>query len=164
MVVDISKICKLYGASVDVDYSEEINDMDANGQITNFDGPVSIKGKITSLKGLFLFEGIIKGNILAECDRCTKGVLYSFEINANEKFSQHSVENEDDLCIFKGDLIDLTNTVTNIILLNIPMKHLCGEECKGLCTTCGVDWNKTECGCNKENIDPRLEGLKNYFK
>lgn len=164
MVVDISKISKLYGEIINVDYSEEINGLDVNGQSINFDGPVIVKGKITNLKELFLFEGTVKGSILAKCDRCTKDVLYSFDIDVNEKFSQDNIEDEDELYILKGDVIDLSEAIKNIILLNLPMKYICSEECKGLCPTCGVDWNKTECGCKNNNIDPRLEGLKNFFK
>lgn len=164
MVVDISKITKLYGASVNVDFSEEINGLDVSGQKISFDGPIDIKGKITNLGELFLFEGTIKGKISAECDRCTKDVLYSFEIEASEKFSQNNIENEDDLYVFKGDVIDLSEAVKNVIVLNLPMKYLCSEECKGLCPICGADWNITKCGCKNENIDPRLEGLKNFFK
>ena len=37
-------------------------------------------------------------------------------------------------------------------------KHLCSEDCKGLCPTCGKDLNEGPCGCGKE-VDPRLAVL-----
>lgn len=164
VVVDISKISKLYGASIDVDYSEEIKDLDFSGQMINFNGPVNVSGKITNLKEILLFEGKIDGKITLECDRCTKSIDYKFNIDANEKFSNNYIDNEDDLYIFRGDTIDLGDVVKNIIVLNLPMKYICSEGCKGLCPNCGTDLNTTQCGCNNEIIDPRLEGLKKFLK
>ena len=49
------------------------------------------------------------------------------------------------------------------ILLSIPLKPLCREECKGLCPVCGKNLNEGECEHVKkkeEEIDPRWEKLK----
>jgi uncharacterized protein len=46
------------------------------------------------------------------------------------------------------------------LLLNIPMRILCKEDCRGLCPKCGRNRNTNSCDCVEEAIDPRWEGLK----
>ncbi|MCD8187633.1 MAG: DUF177 domain-containing protein [Ruminococcus sp.] len=33
------------------------------------------------------------------------------------------------------------------MLLQLPTKYLCKEDCKGLCMVCGCDLNESECDC-----------------
>ena len=58
------------------------------------------------------------------------------------------------------DLIDLDELVMSDLLLTLPMKHLCREDCKGLCAQCGKNLNEGDCGCIKKPVDPRLEALR----
>jgi len=42
---------------------------------------------------------------------------------------------------------DLSPLVYDLIALAAPNHALCGENCKGLCGTCGIDLNKLSCHC-----------------
>ena len=44
------------------------------------------------------------------------------------------------------------------VVLNLPSKVLCKDDCKGLCPQCGKNLNDGPCDC-KEPVDPRLAGL-----
>ena len=46
------------------------------------------------------------------------------------------------------------------VIVSLPMKHLCNEECKGICFKCGKNLNEGECDCPKKDIDPRLAPLQ----
>jgi len=59
----------------------------------------------------------------------------------------------------EGEL-DLGEIVREQLLLNIPMRPLCGESCKGLCPHCGANLNETTCGCEQKSIDPRMKALE----
>jgi uncharacterized protein len=48
--------------------------------------------------------------------------------------------------------------------LNLPLKPVCGDGCKGHCPTCGGNRNRIECGCREEEIDPRLAPLLEFKK
>ena len=67
--------------------------------------------------------------------------------------------------LFKpGTPIDLTNGLKENLLLAIPMKIACSEDCKGLCLTCGMNLNEESCNCKRTVVDPRwadLEKLRN---
>src|SRR4030067_53970 len=61
-----------------------------------------------------------------------------------------------------GDELDLSDLVKEQIILNLPMKPLCNDSCKGICLQCGTDLNSFNCSCSERGIDPRLEVLKNF--
>lgn len=56
--------------------------------------------------------------------------------------------------------IDLTEVIRQNILLAIPPRPLCRSKCAGLCPLCGKNLNEGLCNCTREEIDPRLEKLK----
>ncbi len=64
----------------------------------------------------------------------------------------------------KGDSIDLREPVMESILLELPVKVLCSEECKGLCPICGADRNVEECSCSIHEVDPRMQQLKRLLE
>ncbi len=57
-------------------------------------------------------------------------------------------------------VIDLTQDILATLVLMIPMKVLCSEDCKGLCPGCGSDLSVDPCVCVIEKIDPQWEDLK----
>ncbi len=97
------------------------------------------------------------------CDRC----LENFNQNLKCSFRLYylkSVEEKADESNYRflpgnAHEIDLTEDVKENLLLAVPMKKLCKESCKGLCTNCGANLNKKKCSCKQEKIDPRWEKL-----
>lgn len=61
---------------------------------------------------------------------------------------------------FEGREIDLAPILREQLLLALPMALACREDCQGLCTVCGADLNKGECGCDRKPLDPRWAALK----
>jgi uncharacterized protein len=74
-----------------------------------------------------------------------------------------SQEEEDDpnMIYHDGEEFNLTTPVRDLVLLTLPLKPLCREDCKGLCPHCGADLNREECTCQEHEIDPRWAVLKN---
>lgn len=72
---------------------------------------------------------------------------------------------EEDLisATYSGDEIDFSNEIAEQILLGIPYKPLCSEECLGLCVSCGADLNNSDCTCSgnaASMVFSSLKGLK----
>ena len=59
------------------------------------------------------------------------------------------------------DYVDLTPQMREDIILELPQRALCDEDCKGLCPSCGVDLNKKTCRCQVDHGDLRWQGLEN---
>ena len=107
--------------------------------------------------------------VVARCSRCAGAfevpVDREFEV-LYESFDSGAVSragglDASDLPLdyYEGDAIDGHRLLAEQILLALPMKLLCDEDCRGLCPVCGADLNHTRCGCETE-IDSRLAPLK----
>ncbi len=67
-----------------------------------------------------------------------------------------------DFAYYEGEVIDLDMVIFEQILLQIPMKPLCAESCRGLCPHCGIDLNTASCNCRDEVFDERLSALQRF--
>lgn len=66
---------------------------------------------------------------------------------------------------YEGDRLDLAEVIREQIILSLPLRRLCREECRGLCPTCGKNRNSSDCGCPppEDGEDPRLAPLRRLF-
>ncbi len=116
-------------------------------------------------------RGAITARAEVDCDRCLKSIAVPVEtefdvtyIPASEYIESDKAElQEEDLVasVYEGDAIDLDEIVREQVLLALPARALCLEECKGLCPVCGVDRNTNDCACEDKETDPRWSALKN---
>jgi uncharacterized protein len=65
------------------------------------------------------------------------------------------------LIYFEGEDINLLEGIQEQVILALPVRALCSENCKGLCAGCGRDLNAGDCGCNRQPSDNRFAILKN---
>ncbi len=123
--------------------------------------------------GTVIISGKVKVSLLLRCVRCLDIFEKSLNINLNYTFlpfftkggSAKEVEltGEDlEFAFYHGDEINLLNIILEEIILAVPYKILCQEECLGLCAVCGVNLNFNECRCRDDRCDPRLALLKNF--
>lgn len=84
------------------------------------------------------------------------------ELKGDEVYELHDDEMEVDF--YSGDEIDIGSLIEEELILSIPMKPLCREDCKGLCPNCGADLNISSCECPGEVIDERFAVLKKLLK
>lgn len=64
--------------------------------------------------------------------------------------------------LYSGDEIDLTHEIEEQIAMEIPLKPLCDDNCKGLCHECGADLNTSACSCSKETVSLAFSALKDF--
>ena len=63
----------------------------------------------------------------------------------------HTLGSQDlDVVFLPEDTLDETELVREQFELHAPMHPLCTDDCKGLCPTCGKNWNKGPCQCRPE--------------
>lgn len=78
---------------------------------------------------------------------------------------EREVQDEDlDTSYYRDDQIDLNELLREQFYLELPMKPLCREDCKGLCPQCGTNRNTGTCTCTTEWEDPRLAALKGLVR
>ena len=60
---------------------------------------------------------------------------------------------------FTGTKLAMGDILREQVLLALPMKALCRVDCKGLCPTCGTNFNVKSCQCPQEQFNPNLDAL-----
>lgn len=111
------------------------------------------------------FEGQLDGCTGAVCARCAE----EFESPLNRQFrfilSPRSIAGEPgfdrdaeagDYAVYEGDEVDLSPLIREELLLALPTRPLCREDCRGLCPRCGANLNQGDCRCPEPAGDPRL--------
>lgn len=121
-------------------------------------------------------SGLAEVDLRPACDRCAepfeRHVSVSIQVTLAPHKEMHFKEDEeqelgvDDVAFafYKGEEIDLADLVREALLLDIPLKYLCSETCKGLCAQCGQNLNAASCACKPKKGDPRLAVLKDLIK
>lgn len=116
-------------------------------------------GKAENAQRTIRVEGEIKGILSLPCDRCGESFSFPVEAVFSEGFTNQAIAEGEDLHQFQGDEIDLLPYVEQAVFLEIPMKILCKEDCRGLCPSCGKNLNEGACACENTITDPRLAVL-----
>jgi len=111
----------------------------------------------------YLVKGDLSGTIEMPCDRCAErsGFVLATHFSVFEE-SDPSLTEEDVLgprfLVLENDawFLDLAGVLWEQLVLNLPFKHICSEDCKGVCPKCGSNLNLGACECQAEEGDPRL--------
>lgn len=126
--------------------------------------PIKLDGTLTKSGDILTLNCAIRAVLELTCSRCLQKFGYSVDMTIEEEFTNNEKANKDDDIIFiDSDTIDITEVIENNIILTLPIKRLCKEDCKGLCQRCGTNLNLSTCQCENDDIDPRLAKLKDMF-
>lgn len=118
-------------------------------------GDAYYDGEIVNVKGDIVVS------IKAQCSRCLENFSYLHTVDFDEEFSKSQ---DEEFYTFTGNTIDLQDMVIDNLILSMPYKFICKDDCKGLCPVCGKNLNKEHCDCEKNEVDPRLAKLRDLFK
>ena len=115
-----------------------------------------------------LVTGAVSAEAQGECSRCLQPLRQPVDVHLTELYAypQSTTEQtteEDEVRRVDGDLIDLTEAVTDALVLELPLQPRCAEDCAGLCAECGVRLAIAEPGHGHETIDPRWAALSAKF-
>ena len=133
--------------------------------------PAVIRGTVKRAGNEVFVNGHVETRVQLECDRCLKSVElpvsadFALEYIPGVDYESSSVaalsEDELSVSVFDGEAIDVDEIVKEQVLLAVPARTLCREDCKGICPECGIDRNTGDCNCIPNEIDPRWAALKN---
>lgn len=118
------------------------------------------------------FAGSLKGRLELACDRCLEparvDVVRDFDLFFEQRDSLEYEENaeieleEPDTrtSFMAGSELGLRDVITEQVLLALPMKPLCREDCRGLCAECGQNLNIASCDCTVPAVNPAFATLQ----
>ena len=151
-----------------IEYGAEIN------QIT----PLAIEGRADLLEENHGPEGVVQdirvqgsysGEFEVACARCLEPVKRSLKgefdlifrpLGVDQSSAERSISaSETEIGYYQKSGLVLEDVLREQVLLSLPAKILCREDCKGLCPRCGRDLNSEPCACDTAPADPRWSAL-----
>jgi uncharacterized protein len=164
VILDLKKVFITENEVLPIEYSMDMSETDYMGDYP-LKKPVAVSGRISNKAGLVTISLNMVYAFSAACDRCGLPTETEYKLSL-EKSLAPEIEGEDSDSIIPvpNMKLDLEELVYSEILLSLPMKHLCREDCKGICLNCGKNLNEGNCNCNKREVDPRLQALADLLK
>ena len=108
-------------------------------------------------------EGEVSLTLVMPCDRCLDETRQTLSFKLDRDIDFEDKDGEEDTSFVEGYSVDVDGLVFPEIVLNLPMKVLCCEDCKGICRVCGTNLNREKCGCDTFVPDPRMAAISDIF-
>lgn len=151
MLMDVSRALRYPGQPFPFEQELEIE------PTTVLDDPVafsrvSIRGTFTGVGEAVEVEAELTAHVTSRCARCLEAVEMDLAVDVDELYTRPDqvVENEErETYPLDGSKLDLTPMVEEALLLELPIRFLCKEDCKGICHLCGANLNVAPCTCPK---------------
>jgi uncharacterized protein len=120
--------------------------------------------KVTRAAQGLLLQARFQAIVRSECVRCLTVFPQQIDVDFTElyAFTQNSTTDLE-LLVPESGKINLEPLVREEMLLAVPIRALCSENCKGLCVVCGENLNERACEHQGREPDARLELLKSFF-
>ncbi len=163
MKVDISDITRVNGASLELNFQEALFTEQLMDGFT-INKPVSFAGTLVNMNGILKLDGRLKTGYKVTCYRCLKEIENQLDIKIAESIMNGKPDiDEPEAYSYEGNYLELDKIFEDNIILNLPMKQVCTQECKGLCQKCGANLNEGPCSCKEDSVNPQMESLRNFF-
>ena len=167
MTIDVSDILSREGASEEFSGEFEIHSIELSGADIRADlGTYTVR--VSNEDGSTLAvvaDPVVR--VTRPCDRCTCDVTEEYELHVDEVFpitdEAVSTDPDEDGQWFDGNELLIDRMVADELLLVLPPKVLCKDDCRGLCPVCGMDLNHGSCDCDRSVLDPRMAKILDVF-
>jgi uncharacterized protein len=149
MVIRISDIPP---EGLTLELAQELDLFDQGAATTAFQAIIGIR---PASRGVLRVTGKIRSSPVLECSRCLENFIFAIDTELDIELApvgsldaaEHELAGgELDTEFYEGDAIEPVDLIKEQLLISIPMVPLHSPECKGLCSVCGTDLNKSECG------------------
>ena len=170
MLIDLSELLSIIDKELDVQADIEMQHFVS--RMCDYEiidkKPFVIKLHNTGKKA-FSLETQIELTMLIPCDRCLEDVKYNMNIAINKEIDMNESEDgKTELLEYQNyvnddNCLDVEKMVYKEILVHLPMKVLCSENCRGICNRCGANLNSQTCDCDTIELDPRMSKIRDIF-
>lgn len=159
MRLDLREIIHVPGASLPFSFQLDLSQEEFFGEHP-IPRPVTVEGSVKNIADVLVLEGEAKSLLDYTCDRCMSGFSREKTVPLSFLLAE-TLEGEDngEIVLLEDGEIDVGELAYTAFILDMDTKHLCSEDCKGLCPGCGVNLNQEPCRCKKQ-ADPRWAALE----
>ena len=151
MILQLREIFQIEGMHLPVSYEitpEELSEVRGY----TFAAPVAVSGEFYNRAGIVTLKYTVSCTLDVVCDRCLTELKRDYSYDFSHTVVP-SLQSEGDIydtyLVAQHDSIDMNETAISDLLLMLPTKMLCREDCKGLCDICGCNLNERTRNCRK---------------
>ena len=148
MLMDISLALKNPGQSYPFETTLEVEPMIVLDDPVRFDS-VCLKGTYTGAGDSVRIEAALSADVESRCALCLEPVQTHVEADVDVSFVKDLSEDDFDSYPLTGYRIDIQPMVEEALVLELPMRFLCSDDCKGICPVCGTNRNIAPCTCQE---------------
>ncbi|MGN1121265.1 MAG: YceD family protein [Eubacteriales bacterium] len=163
--IDVSKIYN--GDVAEIPFDFELLPQDTESMDLVFPQPVRVVGRVyEKARGRDKAESYVElafeitGRYETHCARCAADLDREFHCERVYGLSRKLAADSDEYIEVPDGLLDIAELARSVFYLELPVKVLCREDCKGLCPVCGANQNEKSCACKKNIGANTLEDLK----
>ncbi len=148
MKTDLRRIFNISGAKQEFEYEIPMSELE---RLKGYDfaGPVMVSGLFYNRADVVHMDYSVRFTLNIVCDRCLKELQGEYTYDFEHIVVSSVNKDNDDFIIADNYRVDVNEIALSDLLLELPTKLLCMDECKGLCSKCGCDLNESECDCQK---------------
>lgn len=123
-------------------------------------GTVDIDVHLESVIDGILVRGEVGFDVAQDCARCLTPVEDHVDVDVAELYHEPDHEDVEEGYEIDQEHIDLGRLLRDTIVISVPVRVLCTDDCRGLCPVCGTDRNAHDCGHRPlDGADPRWAKL-----
>lgn len=149
MVLNLKQLFDISGDSKSLDYKILPETLEQYKGFS-FISPIAIKGTLVNRAGILTIDFSVNVTMKLDCDRCLNEFERDFSFDFNHILVRSTNRQNDEYIVCSEDKLDLDELAISDLLLQLPTKTLCSDDCKGLCYRCGSNLNVQECSCFEE--------------
>ena len=167
MKTDLSKLLQNEGASVQFRLENVLDQITVRGETYPVSQSEPLVVAIRNVGDQILivsYDGA--ADVTIPCARCLEPVIYPVRFHGERRVDMKQPEEErgDDTFFITGKELHPGLLFMDEILLQWPIRVLCKADCKGICSQCGANLNKSVCQCERYVPDPRMAAIRDIFK
>lgn len=170
MLINLSELFSRDGKEKTYTLDIEMNEFEAPDGVYEIVSKEPVELRIRNLGDRKLFmEGKARLSLSIPCGRCLEPVICPFKLDIDQELDMNQTEEDrveglDEQPYISGYNLDVDQLLSNELLLNLPMKVLCSEDCQGICNRCGANLNHGSCSCDQSSPDPRMSVIQDLFQ
>lgn len=149
MLLRLKQLFDREGERKDLYLNIPLEELGIYSGIGTFMSPISLRGEIVNRAGVVTLSYSLKATIRHLCDRCLNEFDREYDLEFEHILIRGESLDEDEYVSCPDDTLDVNELAISDLLLAMPTKILCRDDCKGLCPDCGKDLNLGECGCGE---------------
>ncbi len=159
MQIDLRSIIDIPGGRIPFEFTLDLSDLEIN-----FHHPaaheIAVSGEIVNAAGILKLTAVASTVLELTCDRCISQFSRDWKFDLSCILAESVGEDiSDEYVLISDAAVDVADILRTTFILDMDLKWLCSEDCKGLCLACGTNLNSGVCSCGSRAADPRLAAL-----